>query len=35
MFQLIDEARDILGVDETIDKFKVDRSFSEDFDDFG
>ena len=34
-FQLVEEARNILGVDETADKFKVDRSFSEDFDDFG
>ena len=34
-FQLVEEARNILGVDETADKFKVDRSFSEGFDDFG
>ena len=32
---MIDEARDILGVDETIEKFKVEKSLSEDFDDFG
>ena len=35
LFQMIEEARDILGVDETADKFRVEKSLSEDFDDFG